>query len=298
MDGTVFKKVALGRIASNINVKTKEGGINHEVSVTPTEWLNKRDGELTDNPVAMTYKAQDAQGVEEQGGFLTNNAIPATWLPAGANRLTPPTVRRGMRVELFQTADEDKFYWRYLGLDDQYMLTETLIMGINAHSNEVKDGEIPTPNLAQMYWFEMSSQSKMIAMSTSKALGEPYQYEAYFDLGKGEFVVTDDVENYMHIDSAAHLVELHNQDGVFVRLDRKDLKGYAPNNIEGKADKDIKLDAGKNIKLTAGQDIDLNAQQNCRMKGGVLASIDGGGSTMTFTAGGTVWKTPDVEVIL
>lgn len=297
MDASVFKKVAIGVIAENI--KLKAGGmLNRTVRVTPTEWLSMRDGELTDNPTPMTYKSQNAQGVETQGGFITNNAIPCEWLPAGSNRVTPPTVRRGMRVELYQTADEAKYYWRYLGLDDHLMKLETIIFGISAHTKEQKPGEKMELNVDNMYWFEMSSHSKKIALQTAKANGEPFKYEMFFDLAAGEFSLNDDVGNWFILNSKLHLLHLQNQDGTFVKLDKKDIKAYAPQNIEGKADKDIKLEAGKNISLTAGQNIDLDAKQNCRAKGGILASLDGGGSKLTLTAAGTVLKTPEVDVVM
>jgi hypothetical protein len=294
MDASVFKKVAIGVVAENIEVKSGTA-INNTVRVTPTEWLSMRDGELANNPTPMTYKSQDAQGVETQGGFITNNTIPCEWLPAGANRLTPPTVRRGMRVELFQTADEAKYYWRYLGLDDHLMKLETIIFGISANTTEQKPGEKMPLDPKSMYWFEMSSHSKKVALQTSKVNGEFCSYEMFFDLAGGEFSVNDDLGNWMLLNSKNHLIHLQNQDGTFVKLDRKDIKAYAPQNIEGRADKDIKLDAGQNISLTAGQNIDLDAKQNCRAKGGVLASIDGGGSILTLTAGGTVLKSPQFD---
>ena len=295
MEVSAFKKVAIGVVAANYEIYDEDGKLNKIIKVTPHEWLNMRDGELTDNPQSMTFKSQDAQGNETQGGFITNNAVPATWLPAGSNRLTPPTVRRGMRVELFRTGDQAKFYWRYMGLDDNLMKLETFIWGISAHTQEQNMGETMELNPDNMYWFEISSHSKKISMQTSKANGEPFRYEHFFDLEKGEFMVTDDVGNFLNLVSGQKLIHLQNGDGAFFKLDRKDIKAYAPQNIEGRADKDIKLDAGQNVKVTAGQNIDLEAGQNCRAKGGVLASLTGGSSVLTLTSAGTVLKSPQFD---
>lgn len=297
MQVSQFRKVAIGVIAENMELKTAEGKLNRTVRVTPTEWLSMRDGELKDDPTPMTFKSQDAQGNETQGGFITNQTIPCLWLPAGSNRLTPPTVRRGMRVEIYQMGDQAKLWWRYTGLDDHLMKLETIIFGISAHTKEQDEGEEMELNPGNMYWFEISSHSKKIAMQTSKANGEPFAYDFFFDLAVGEVSLNDDVGNFFNLVSKQHLLHLQNQDGTFVKLERKDIKAYAPQNIEGKADKDIKLTAGKNIKITAGENIDLDAKQNCRAKGGILASLTGGNSVLTLTTAGTVLKSPDVEII-
>ena len=295
MEVSAFKKVAIGVVAANYELYDENGKLNRVIKVTPTEWLNMRDGELTDNPQSMTFKSQDAQGNETQGGFITNNAVPATWFPAGSNRMTPPTVRRGMRVELFRSGDAAKFYWRYMGLDDNLMKLETFIWGISAHTQEQNMGETMELNPENMYWFEISSHSKKIAMQTSKANGEPFRYEQFFDLETGEFMLTDDVGNFINLISKAKLIHLQNGDGSFLKVDRKDVKAYAPQNIEGRADKDIKLDAGQDIKVTAGRNIDLDAKENCRAKGGVLASLTGGISVLTLTSEGTVLKSPQFD---
>ena len=295
MEATAFKKVAIGVVASNMELYAEGGGLNRVIRVTPTEWLNLRDGELTDSPQSMTFKSKDAQGNETQGGFITNNTIPATWLPAGSNRVTPPTVRRGMRVELFRAGDAAKFYWRYMGLDDHLMKLETFIWGISAHKEEQEMGEEMGLDPDKMYWLEVSSHSKKVAFQTSKANGEPFRYEQYYDLETGEFMLQDDVGNLINLISKAKLIHLQNGDGTFVKVNKKNIEAYAPEDIKGRADRDIKLDAGKNIAITAGQDIDLNAKRNCRAKGGVLASIDGGGSVLTLTQAKTTLKTPEFD---
>lgn len=289
MQVSQFKKVAIGVVAENMELKDAKGGLNHTVRITPTEWLSMRDGELKDDPTPMTFKSQDAQGNETQGGFITNQTIPCQWLPAGSNRKTPPTVRRGMRVEIHQMGDQAKYYWRYLGLDDHLMMLETFIWGISAHTKEQKEGETTELTPDNMYWFEVSSHSKMVAMQTSKANGEPFAYDFYFDLGKGEVHLNDDVGNFFQMISQQHLLHLENQDGTYVKLERKDINAFAPQNINADAKKDITVTAGNNINVTA--------KNNLVCKGGLLASIDGGGSKMTLTAAGTVLETPDVEIL-
>lgn len=250
------------------------------VEVTPTEWLPMHDGEMVSNPEKMEHKTNDVNGVQTEGAIITDQVIEATWMPAGTNRLTAPDVRRGVHVELWASADDDKYYWKSMGLDDNLHKLETIIFGISNTTDE-SITEL-TPEV--MYWMEFSTHSKKIAISTSKSNGEPYLYEIFLDTEKGEFTVTDDIGNFINLQSKINLIHLQNAMGTFVKLDQKDIKAYAP--------KDIDAQAKINIQIKAGQNMNLEAGKNLTAKGGVLASIDGGGSKMTLTAAGTTLKTP------
>jgi hypothetical protein len=126
MEVSVFRTVGIGRIDTNKELGSKT------VDVVPIEWLPMRDGELTGNETAETYQTKDIDGNAVSGGMISSNSITATWLPSGSNRLTAPDVRRGERVEILQTADHDKYYWRTMGLDDNLRKLETIIFGISA----------------------------------------------------------------------------------------------------------------------------------------------------------------------
>jgi hypothetical protein len=201
-------------------------------------------------------------------------------MPGGSNRLTAPDVRRGVQVEIYASADDDKYYWRSMGMDDHLHKLETVIWGISNTTDESVT-EL-TPDV--MYWVEFSTHSKKIALSSSKSNGEPYMYEFFFDTDKGEFTITDDIGNFINLQSALNLIHIQNMLGTFIKVSQKNIEMYAPENIIGKAE--------KNITITAGQNFSMEAGQNLTAKGGVLASIDGGGSKMTLTAGGTTLKTP------
>lgn len=271
---SVFKMVGVGVCASNKALGSKV------IDVTPTEWLPMHDGEMTSNPTKMTHKSTNVDGNEEQGMILMDQVVEATWMPSGSNRLTAPDVRRGVHVELWATADSDKYYWKTMGLDDHLHKLETIIFGISNTTDEA-DGELKPEN---MYWIEFSTHSKKIALSTSKSNGEPYLYEMFFDTEKGEFQLTDDIGNFINLQSKVNLIHAQNAKGTYIKIDQKDIKMFAPQDIHAEATRDIKMKAGKNMALEAGQ--------NLTAKGGVLASIDGGGSKMTLTAGGTTLKTP------
>ena len=282
MKASIFKQIGIGVAASNIEVMSKV------IQVTPTEWLPMHDGEMVSNPTKMAHKATDIDGNESQGAILLDQTIQATWLSRNANRLTAPTIRRGEHVAIFASDTDDKFYWEELGTDGHLRKLETIIIGISNTTNEDVT-ELSTEN---MYWIELSTHSKKFAFSSSKSNGEAYQHELFIDTDNSEFTYTDDIGNLINVQSKVNLIHLQNAKGTFVKLDQQDIKFFAPQDMLGEIARNITVKAGKNISIKAGQDFDCEAGQNMRMKGGVLASIDGGGSKMTLTAGGTTLKTP------
>jgi hypothetical protein len=279
---SVFKMVGVGVVANNKAI------MEREIEVTPTEWLPMHDGEMASNAAKMTHKAKDIDGNESQGMMLTDQVVKATWMPSGSNRLSPPDVRRGVHVELWATADADKYYWKTMGLDDHLHKLETIVIGISNTTDESVT-ELKPEN---MYWIEFSTHSKRLAFCSSKSQGESYQHELYIDTDAGEFMYTDDIGNLINVQSKVNLIHLQNAKGTFVKIDQQDIKMYAPQDMFADIKRNIEVKAGKDIKVTAGNNIDVEAKQNLRTKGGVLASIDGGGSKMTLTAAGTTLKTP------
>lgn len=270
MKMSAFRSVAIGRVDTNLELGSKV------IEVVPIEWIPMRDGELTSNATTTTFETTDIGGNVVKGSTVSSNTIKATWMPSGSNRLTAPNVRRGERVEILQAADDDKYYWRTMGLDDHLRKLETIIFGISADPKEQGPGETTVLSPENMYWFEFSSHSKMLAFRSCQANGEPFLYEMYFDFGVGEFMVKDDIGNFINMISKLKLIHMQNADGTYAKLDRKDIKAWAP--------QDISAEAVRNVSIKAGQNMDLKA--------GVKATIDGGGSVMTFIGAGTTLKTP------
>lgn len=275
MKVSVYRPVGVGNVASNMEIKDANGKFNKVVEITPTEWLPMHDGEMVTNAQQMEATTRDVDGVETKTSIITDQVIEATWYPGRSNRLTAPNVRRGEQVEIWAAADSDKYFWRESGIDDHLRKKETIILGISNTEDE-EDTELRPDN---MYWIEMSTHSKIVSVSTSKSDGEDYQHEIWIDAGKSEFTYTDDIGNMIHVKSKENLIHLENADGAYVKLTKHDIVGFAP--------KDIKLTAKNNVSIEAGKEL--------LVKGGIKATINGGGSYMEFTAGITTLKTPKLS---
>lgn len=252
---SVFRCVAIGTAAENKEIKS------NKLVVTPIEKLPFMDGEMVDRVDAVEYSGVDAEGKSTAGKSFVSNNIEAVWLPE-TNRRTPPDVMRGEHVEIYQYANNDKYYWRSSGLDDKLRRLETIVVGIAANPGLGVDGIDPE----NMYFIEISSHKKMVTLSTSQKNGEVCTYDFQFDMSSGKVVLEDNVGNHALLDSLGFKWELQNALGTVFRLNKQDMYGYAPRNIFLKADNNVDVKAKK-------------------------ITLDGGGSVFTLEASGTTLKT-------
>lgn len=212
---------SIGIVAANKALASRE------IEVTPVEELPMLDGEISTNADTQDTKATDASGKAYSASVQTQVTIKATWLRFGsANRMTPPDVRRGEVVMIYQFGDADSYYWVVLKDDSRLRKLETVIWAISATTDESK----PT-DASVSYYFEVSSHNKLIHIHTSKANEEPFEYDIQLNTGEGSFTITDDAGNYVRLDSAARRIELKNSDGTHFDLDRGILKLIAPDSI-------------------------------------------------------------------
>lgn len=271
MKASIYKTVGIGRVADNKPLGSKE------VSVVPLEWMAFHDGEMKSDPTVMEFTSTSPSGVVSSGAAITDMTITATWIPSGSNRLTAPDVRRGERVELLTVGDSDQYYWRPTGLDDNLRKLETIVIGISATDDE-SDTELRPDN---MYWIEFSTHSKKLAFSSSKAGGEPFLYEFYFDMEKGEVCLTDDIGNFFRLVSSLSLLQLKNSKGVSVELNGKDLL----------------LDVTRDLVASIARDVTITAGRDATLSAGRRSVIKGGSSYMSIDSSGTTLKTPTFKGI-
>lgn len=261
-----WRCVALGTAASNLPLGSKI------LSVTPHEKLNFMDGEIADRTDTLQFQGQDQMGQPVTSSAFAGQTIDAVWVPVGL-RKTPPNVRRGEQVELWQYAGNDKYYWKCQNFDENQRRLETVLWALNANPNDaqVKLSEDKCPSgteLDDYYWLEWSAHNKTITLNTSKKNGEVVEVTMQIDLRTGQFILQDDRGNFAHIDFIEFLFHLQNGMGSFLKLDKQDIELNAPQNL--------KATIGNNGSIVAGNTLVLN----------------GGGSVLTLAPGGTTLKTP------
>lgn len=292
MDASQYQIHSIGIAATNKALNS------HEIEVMPIEVLPYLDGEINQNPTVQEAQGVDAAGVSYTTKVVSDNVVTATWI-GSTHRRTPPDIRRGERVVLWKFGDTDKYYWSSMGRDDNVRKLETLIFTVSDTTDESKDSTDP----ANCYSLEVSTHRGNITLHTVKTNGEPYAYTFQFNTKDGRVVLTDDVGNYVGLDSAKTLIHLENKDKTMFELNKQDINFYAPKNLKGDVGNNATLTVGKNIDITAGTNISASAGTNVNIKAGSEAVVDGGamamlksgGSFIKFTpAGGTI-KAPKME---
>lgn len=236
-----LKIYSLGIVAENKLPSSKE------VEVTPIEEMPMLDGELA--PVATDYnaKATDALGSSYEDTVELTTTIKAKWLPIGAaNRVSAPDVRRGEMVVIYKFGDTDKYFWTTLNEDLKLRKLETVIYAFSGTTNE--GAEI---NADTFYFIEISTHKKLITLHTSKDNGEPFGYDIQLDTGNGKLVITDDVGNYVLLDSSQTQIVLKNVDETIFDMKGKNLSVTVPETYTVKC-KDYKLEVGSSVDIKSG----------------------------------------------
>ena len=210
------------------------------------------NGELSDNMVAYEAKGADNTGAAYETSLNTTATMQAKWIPIGtSNRKTPPDVRRGEKVVIYRYADVDKFYWTTLFYDMKLRKLETIIFAISNTRDEAAEGTADNT-----YFLEFSTHNKVVHLHTTKSDGEPFAYDIQLNTKDGVLTITDDIGNFISLDSADVRIEAKNADGSWIDMDRKDIKITAPDNIFMKAGKNIEMQAGISIKSKSGTSIE------------------------------------------
>lgn len=226
---TQFKSVGIGYVLSNKELYTTTGPkkIEKTIEVYLPEQNNVKDGEILPATKDLKYSLTDINEFQRQGKITTANSIPATWLPMTTNHMVPPSVRRGERVEIYRVGDEDKYYWRVLGLDDNLRRRDTIVIAISNTTDE--DAVLDFSNT---YWLEFSTHSKRVALVTTQSDGEPFGYEAFFNTKDGEFRIIDTANNYMELISEKNLMQLVSADKAFHKVERNTVQSQTPEGAE------------------------------------------------------------------
>ena len=166
-DSTVLK-IICPELIPNAAFGTVGAGIT-----TGTVSLKDRDG----NPIASTH--------------TTSNHVVATW-EGSSNARYAPLIRKGEPVEVYRTANQDKFFWRTTGRGRDFRTTDRVHIEVAA-TDPTKPGVAKDDT--NTYSVMIDSENKKVALKTSKANGEVCAFSAEFDLAQGTFHISDDGED-------------------------------------------------------------------------------------------------------
>lgn len=247
------------------------------VEISPVEELLLLDGEITSHADEVEASNINKDGQSSTASTKITNTIPATWLPiAGGNRVTSPDVRRGAVVMLYRMADEDKYYWTTLTNDLKLRKLETVLYAFSATTDEA--AEINGDNY---YYLEVSTHTKTVTFHTSKVNGEPYTYDIQINTNEGKIVITDDIGNYIMLDSARKQIRLENTSGTFLEIIDKDGNFNIPGNFTTTVGGNCSQTVGgsKTESVSGSKSIAVSGSRSLTVGGGNSESVGGGSSS-------------------
>lgn len=194
-----------------------------QVEVFAVEDFPTTSGVVSDNASSYTVSGMDAKGNAYTDQLTQAVSKPATWMPFGSNRMTPPDVRKGERVMLWRFGDTDKYYWATLADDMNLRKLETAVYAWSGTPNE---GD--STNADTSYFFEVSTHNKLMHVHTSKQNGELCSYDIQLNPGTGKFQFQDDLGTVFLIDSANGILNYQNSSGSQINISKGNATWQVP----------------------------------------------------------------------
>lgn len=228
-----YKLFSLGIVTSNKLLK------QNIITATPIEHITENLGQIGFNPAQFTHRGKDGQGRSYVTRIETAESLQCTWLSNESNRISPPDVQIGERVEIYRLGDSDKFFWKTLNSDIKKRNQETVVTAYKAQKTGDFTDQIP--NGENSYMTEISTHNQKVTFTTSKANGEVTRYKVQFDTKKGIFHLSDDFGNIIQLDSPQKRIVVKNGDNSYMDIDKKDIEVHCHNEMNIIADNTINV---------------------------------------------------------
>lgn len=254
---SLLKLYSIGIVAEN------KGRDTDWIKVVPIEIIPMVDGELDGTVTNASITGKDNIGVGYAAQVDASVTISARWFPEGnSNRITSPDVRKGEKVKIYRYGNTDDYRWTPINNDYNLRKLETVTYLFSGTKEENVES-----NLDNSYYFQVSTHDKIVRLHTSNSNGEPFQYDIEINTGTGKLVITDDVGNYIAINSKQSQIEFKNKDNTKILLDKKDIKLKASGTIDVDGSGTININSKNNMEVTSDSHIGIAATDGVGLGG-------------------------------
>jgi hypothetical protein len=188
-DKSKFKRYCIGTVAEDLITGNKA------IKIYPHEHVANIEGEI-DKVDSVNKQSKDSENKSYNVSVDTKNTITAIWLNHNSNRVTPPNVRAGEKVEVYQYDNTDKYYWMTMG-------NELDLRGLeHVEYVYVNDPEAKVINDKNSYKVIYSTLNKLVGFRTADNDGEATTYEKMLDTKNGvDILVLDGFGNSIILNS-------------------------------------------------------------------------------------------------
>lgn len=199
---------------------------SRELNVYVAELLPFVQGEFNateiDNEIKTKYKDE-----EYTSNLTATNTIKCIYRDDNSITTFPPEVRRGEEVIVYCYGDNNTYYWKSTGRNENSRRTDTKRIGISADLSN--NGELTDDNT---YFIELDTRKNhWIKLSTSNADGEKYRYNFVINAGGGWCMLADDQGNQFYLETDTPRVCMKNSSESLIDLNDKNILIAAVENI-------------------------------------------------------------------
>lgn len=191
-------------MAIGVVIKDKDPQSDN-ILVYPTEMLSqehgliKEDTKLKIEQLVVNQNAVPIPAVFDRKSFFT-----AKWFNGGDDgRQTAPDVAMGETVELWQYADEVKYWWKTIFREPGLRRKEHVV---HAYGNIEERGE--TFDLSTSYGMMFSTRDKKIRIWSASNDGEAAVLELLFDTASGSVRLRNDQGNEVGFDTQTNTTQM------------------------------------------------------------------------------------------
>lgn len=163
--------------------------------VTPLEITQFPEGDLS-NVDIISETSTDAHNQTNISKLNKSNIIRAKWIAIGeTNRLTPPDLKKGATVLLYNFSGTDQYFWTPIYTEPDLKTYEKVIYFFSNKATITKNF------IDKGYSFIVDTKNKYLRLHTSKNDGELTDYEISLDTAHGIFGIEDGNKNTLILTS-------------------------------------------------------------------------------------------------
>ncbi len=242
-DISKFKLYCIGTVAEDLITGNKA------IKIYPHEHIANVEGDI-EQTESVNKQSKDSQNRSYNVTVNTKVTITAIWRNPNSNRTTPPNVRRGETVEVYQYDNTDKYYWMTIG-------NELDLRGLeHVEYVYVNDPEAKEINDSNSYKVIYSTLNKLVGFRTPDNNGEATTYEKMLDTKRGiDVLVLDGFGNSIILNSTEGGLNITTNTHVTIKTSTANIETENCN-ITSTQNCNVKADAECNVE---GTDVNLKA---------------------------------------
>lgn len=225
--------LGVGTVAATKQTGTKE------IMVHMPKNSPMADGRTVAHVESKEESAVNANGEPINVSTMISNVRPAQWNSFGEpNRLTPPDVREGSQVSLYQVGGQSTLYWTTNGFSGETHRLETIVWGFQANPNIDENTEF---NVDNFYTITTDTRSGFMAIRTSKANNEKSGFEVKIDGGNGRIEAVGSNKSGIVMDDFNSKFIYTNREETLIGVDKKKVVIDAPDSILFNGDESVSV---------------------------------------------------------